>query len=80
MEKITVINYVFSQIEAARKNKNWDDTMIVDFLLELKDVYLKEEKKQIKEAVKYGCSDWGSTKDVEEYYNETFKANNEQGV
>jgi hypothetical protein len=77
MEKITVINYVFSQIEAARKNKNWDDTMIVDFLLELKDVYLKEEKKQTEDAINYGCSDRGSSKDVEQYYNETFGGEDE---
>ena len=29
-------------------------------------------KEEIKEAVKYGCSDWGSAKDAEQYYNETF--------
>jgi hypothetical protein len=31
------------------------------------------EKEQIKEAVNYGCSDWGSWKDSEKYYNETYK-------
>jgi hypothetical protein len=31
------------------------------------------EKEQIMEAVNYGCSDWGSWKDVEKYYNETYK-------
>ena len=31
------------------------------------------EKEQIKEAVNYGCSDWGSWKDAEQYYNETYK-------
>jgi hypothetical protein len=31
------------------------------------------EKEQITEAVNYGCSDWGSWKDAEQYYNETYK-------
>ena len=31
------------------------------------------EKEQIKEAVNYGCSDWGSWKDAEQYYNEIYK-------
>ena len=30
------------------------------------------EKEQIIEAIDYGCSDWGSFKDVEKYYNETY--------
>lgn len=29
-------------------------------------------EKQIINAVKYGCSDWGSAKDAEQYYNETY--------
>ena len=34
-------------------------------------------KEEIKEAVKYGCSDWGSAKDSEQYYNETFGGQDE---
>jgi hypothetical protein len=30
------------------------------------------EKAQIIEACNYGCSDWGSWKDSEQYYNETY--------
>jgi hypothetical protein len=30
------------------------------------------EKEQTISAVKYGCSDWGSAKDAESYYNETY--------
>jgi hypothetical protein len=30
------------------------------------------EKEQIIEAVNYGCSDFGSWKDAEQYYNETY--------
>jgi hypothetical protein len=32
------------------------------------------EKEQIKDAVRYGCSDWGSAKEPEQYYNENFKS------
>jgi hypothetical protein len=35
------------------------------------------EKEEIMGAVKYGYSDWGSAKDAEQYYNETFGGNNE---
>ena len=35
------------------------------------------EKEQIKEAVKYGYSDWGSAKDAEQYYNETYGGQDE---
>jgi hypothetical protein len=38
-------------------------------------VLLENEKEMIMTAVKYGCSDWGSAKDVEQYYNETFNTN-----
>ena len=31
------------------------------------------EKKQIIDAINHGCSDWGSFKDGEQYYEETFK-------
>jgi hypothetical protein len=30
------------------------------------------EKEQIIDAVDYGCSDWGSGKDSEKYYNDTY--------
>jgi len=30
------------------------------------------EKEQTISAVKYGCSDWGSAKDAEQYFNETY--------
>ena len=31
------------------------------------------EKEQIIEACNYGCSDWGSCKDAEQYYNKTYE-------
>lgn len=36
------------------------------------------EKEQIKLAVDYGCSDWGSAKDAELYYNENFNLGTEE--
>jgi hypothetical protein len=46
----------------------------------LSDVCIKElieiakamEKEQIIDAITYGCSDWGSVKNAEQYYNETY--------
>jgi hypothetical protein len=38
---------------------------------------LEMEKEQILDAVKYGCSDWGSAKDAEQYYNETYGGQDE---
>jgi len=35
------------------------------------------EREQIQDAVKYGCSDWGSAKDAEQYYKETYGGGNE---
>lgn len=45
---------------------------------QIEDQAKQMEKEQIKEAVKYGCSDWGSAKDAEQYYNERFGGDNEQ--
>jgi len=70
MEKQTVINYIFSQIEASRKIKSWDDTMVVDLLLDLKDIYLKQEKEQIVDA--YDNNKMGRVNHGEQYYNETY--------
>jgi hypothetical protein len=35
------------------------------------------EKEQTIDAVKYGCSDWGSAKNAEDYYNETYGGQDE---
>jgi hypothetical protein len=44
----------------------WD--MIRDIIQQAKAM----EKQQIMNAVDYGTSDWGSYKDPEKYYNETY--------
>ena len=36
---------------------------------------MEKEKEQIMNAVSYGCSDWGSSKDEEKYYNQTYNKN-----
>ena len=35
------------------------------------------EKSQIISGVEHGCSDWGSSKDAEQYYNQTYNKNPE---
>ena len=46
-------------------------SLVIDKATEL----LENEKEMIMTVVNYGCSDWGSAKDVEHYYNETFNTN-----
>jgi hypothetical protein len=47
--------------------------ILLEFIVSL----LEKEKEQIMNAVSYGCSDWGSSKDEEKYYNQTYtKTNN----
>ena len=36
---------------------------------------LEKEKSKIIDAVDYGCFDWGSSKDAEQYYNQTYNQN-----
>ena len=45
----------------------------VNTLLILFEQAKQIEKQQMIDAVDYGCSNWGSNKDGEDYYNETFK-------
>jgi hypothetical protein len=45
------------------------DDVCIEQLIEISKAM---EKVQIVEAIDYGCSDWGSFKDVEKYYNETY--------
>jgi len=41
-------------------------------MTEIFDQALAMEKEQITRAIHYGCSDFGSWKDAEQYYNQTF--------
>jgi hypothetical protein len=55
-----------------------DDKFIVSNSPQISSIYyksqelLEKEKEQIMNAVSYGCSDWGSSKDEEKYYNQTY--------
>ena len=48
-----------------------------DEINDLLEEHKAMHKKEVEDAVKYGCSDWGSAKDSEQYYNETFGGINE---
>jgi hypothetical protein len=50
-----------------------DADELYDYFMKKATQMLEKEKEVIMDAVKYGCSDWGSAKDAENYYNETFK-------
>jgi hypothetical protein len=63
MSKQTAVEWL---IEEMHKN-------IVFIPVPMQEKAKEMEKEQIKEAVNYGCSDWGSWKDAEQYYNETYK-------
>ena len=43
----------------------------------IRDQAKQMEKEQTIDAVKYGCSDWGSAKNAEDYYNETYGGQDE---
>lgn len=63
-------------IEIIKKRQEDDEAMPFmynDKIIALAESMLEKEKEVIMDAVKYGCSDWGSAKDAENYYNETFK-------
>ena len=45
------------------------DDVCIEQLIEISKAM---EKVQIVEAIDYGCSDWGSFKDVEKYYKDTY--------
>jgi hypothetical protein len=62
MNKETAVDYLFNELIANPGN-------FIKAYKQAKEM----EKEQITEAVNYGCSDWGSWKDAEQYYNETYK-------
>ena len=66
-KKQTAVEWLVEQIDI--KNPAW--------LKEKIQKAKQMEKEQTISAVKYGCSDWGSAKDAEQYYNETYGGNND---
>jgi hypothetical protein len=63
MSKQTAVEWL---IEEMHKNIVWIPVPMQEKAKEM-------EKEEIKKAVNYGCSDWGSWKDAEQYYNDTYK-------
>jgi Mg/Co/Ni transporter MgtE len=66
-KKQTAVEWLFEQVA----NLDWRNLQ-GDKKLEIFEQAKAMEKEQIIEAIDYGCSDWGSFKDVEKYYNETY--------
>jgi hypothetical protein len=85
MKKQTAVNQIFAQIKAGRKDtKFWNDTMVIDWLLEQEERYKQMEKEQIIDAWNGGDYAYFYSKetgrdfaDGEQYYNETYGGNNE---
>lgn len=70
--KQTAVEYLLEEFSAIIGRVNFtvtQDLFIRDAVIKAKEM----EKEQIMDALKFGCSDWGSYKDKEQYYNETFK-------
>jgi hypothetical protein len=63
----TAVDWLLEQVN----NKGWGDYMI-SIPVEIIEQAKAMEKQQIMNAVDYGTSDWGSYKDPEAYYNETY--------
>jgi hypothetical protein len=60
-----------------RKAGDEKNANLIDCLCEREEVAKQMEREQIEDAVKYGCSDWGSAKDAEQYYNENYGGEDE---
>jgi hypothetical protein len=69
----TAVDWLIKEIinDQTAKRKSKHDWWIIF------DQAKKMEKKQLTQAIEYGCSDWGSSKDAEKYYNEMY---NEQYI
>jgi hypothetical protein len=79
MSKQTAVSQIFAQIKAGRKDtKFWNDSMLVDWLLEQEERYKQMEKDQHEETwFSSRVEDMGDEfkveqKSFEQYYNETY--------
>jgi hypothetical protein len=87
MNKQTAVSQIFVQMKAARKDtKFWNDSMLVDWLLESEERFKQMEKEQIIKTAQdnfYAGQDlangykidWDSS---EQYYNETYGGQDEK--
>jgi hypothetical protein len=66
MKKQTAVEWLITEV------KKFNTVITREYMLMLFEQAKQMEKEQIKGAVKYGCSDWGSAKDAEQYFNETY--------
>jgi hypothetical protein len=78
--KQTAVSQIFAQMKAGRKDtKFWNDTMVIDWLLEQEERYKQMEKEQIIKSYLdgdsngCGCYDWSTEEQAEDYYKETYK-------
>jgi hypothetical protein len=75
MSKQTAVNQIFAQMKAGRKDtKFWNDTMVIDWLLEQEERYKQMEKEQMIDAIldNRNITSQVTLKDAESYYNETY--------
>lgn len=61
-KKQTAVEWIVSKLSITFQ------TMYIEEIEQAKQI----EKEQIIDAVDYGCSDWGSGKDSEKYYNDEY--------
>jgi len=79
-KKQTAVNQIFKQLMASRADITfWNDSMLVDWLLEQEERYKQMEKEQIEDAIldNRNITSQVTLKDAELYYNETYGDNNE---
>ena len=68
-KKQTAVEWLLGEVSRLNdENYDLDFGIPEDITIKAKEM----EKEQICSAVKYGCSDWGGAKDVENYYNKTY--------
>jgi hypothetical protein len=74
-KKQTAVNQIFKQLMASRADITfWNDSMLVDWLLEQEERYKQMEKEQIEDAIldNRNITSQVTLKDAELYYNETY--------
>jgi hypothetical protein len=65
--KLTAVEWLIEQV----KSPSWSG-LFIWHKEEIFQQVLVMEKEQIMDAVNYGCSDFGSVKNAEQYYTETY--------
>lgn len=80
MSKQTALDWYFeknTELDNSFDEQEIDILEYVERKKEIQDQAKQMEKEQTISAVKYGCSDWGSAKDAEHYFNETYGGQDE---